>query len=216
MCIRDRCVLVSGDRPSKCAELDNLQLANNPVYSHADCEHKCSLCFQPPCGQACDADGQPPGCSSLGGEASPSFACAARACPDSSQPAGTCEVDGFVGSELIAEDELQRTWNFTLAPGAMTSMHRHDFDYSFVAIQPSQLEVYGEDGKRLFDFYATGLSLRVQGEYLVPTNGMKLPWKIPRVHAARNIGRNWYYEILIELKTSTNNTDSCSSGTEQA
>jgi hypothetical protein len=25
--------------------------------------------------------------------------------------------------------------------GQMTSMHRHDFDYYFVAIQPSQLEV---------------------------------------------------------------------------
>ena len=35
-------------------------------------------------------------------------------------------------------------------------MHRHDFDYTFVVIKPSHLEVFGEDGKRLFDFWAEG------------------------------------------------------------
>ena len=35
-------------------------------------------------------------------------------------------------------------------------MHRHDFDYTFVVIEPSHLEVFGEDGKRLFDFWAEG------------------------------------------------------------
>ena len=28
---------------------------------------------------------------------------------------------------------------YTVEPGQMTSMHRHDFDYSFVAIKPSRL-----------------------------------------------------------------------------
>ena len=35
-------------------------------------------------------------------------------------------------------------------------MHKHDFDYTFVVIQPSQLEVFGEDRSRLFDFWAAG------------------------------------------------------------
>ena len=52
-----------------------------------------------------------------------------------------CTVDGYVGSYVMIENESQRIWNFTLEPGEMTSMHRHDFDYSFVAIKPSQLEV---------------------------------------------------------------------------
>ena len=43
-----------------------------------------------------------------------------------------------------------------MKPGQMTSMHRHDFDYTFVVIQPSQLEVFGKDGNRLFDFWAEG------------------------------------------------------------
>ena len=35
-------------------------------------------------------------------------------------------------------------------------MHRHDLDYTFVVIKPSQLEVFGENGDRLFDFWAEG------------------------------------------------------------
>ena len=109
----------------------------------------------------------------------------------------------YVGSYVILEDEFVRVWNFTLEPGQMTSMHKHDFDYSFVAVKPSRLEVFGEDGKRLFDFWANKLSLRVNGDYLEPTGDVKLPWKIPRVHAARNIGATTYNEILYENKYST-------------
>lgn len=79
-------------------------------------------------------------------------------------------------------------------------MHQHDYDYHFVAIQPTQLEVYGEDGSRLFDFRAEGvLGFEVEGEVLKPI-GMELPWPVPRVHAAKNIGDGMYYEILFESK----------------
>lgn len=67
-------------------------------------------------------------------------------------------TDGYVGSDVIYEDAYARIWNFTLAPGQSTSMHRHDHDYDFVAISPTQLEVYGEDGSRLLDFRAEGKS----------------------------------------------------------
>ena len=49
------------------------------------------------------------------------------------------QVDGFVGSHLIHEDSSQRVWNFTLEPGQMTSMHTHDFDYTFTVMRPSQV-----------------------------------------------------------------------------
>jgi hypothetical protein len=101
---------------------------------------------------------------------------------------------------LIYEDEAVRVWNFTLAPGAITSMHRHDYDYHFVAIKPTQLEVYGENGSRLFDFRAEGtLGFTIEGDYLKP-RGIELPWPVPRVHAAKNIGPDDYYEILFESK----------------
>lgn len=96
-----------------------------------------------------------------------------------------------------------RVWNFTLAPGEMTSMHRHDYDYHFVAIKPTQLEVYGEDGSRLFDFTAAGvLGFKLVGDLLEPI-GIDLPWPVPRVHAAKNIGESEYLEILFESKGTT-------------
>ena len=61
-----------------------------------------------------------------------------------------CTVDGYVGSYVMIENDSQRIWNFTLEPGQMTSMHRHDFDYSFVAIKPSQLEV--KSGRKIQGF----------------------------------------------------------------
>lgn len=115
--------------------------------------------------------------------------------------AGTaCQVDGYVGSKVIYEDDTVRVWNFTLAPGEMTSMHRHDYGYHFVAITPTQLEVYGEDGTALFDFRAEGvLGFAIEGDFLKPI-GIELPWPVPRTHAAKNIGPDPYYEILYESK----------------
>ena len=114
-----------------------------------------------------------------------------------------CEVDGYVGSCVIYEDDAVRVWNFTLAPGQMTSMHKHDYDYHFVAIKPTQLEVYGEDGSRLFDFRAEGvLGFKLVGDLLEPI-GIELPWPVPAIHAAKNIGKEDYYEILFESKGAT-------------
>lgn len=46
--------------------------------------------------------------------------------PKPCAPGQDCEIDGFVGSRVIFEDEMVRVWNFTLPPGGMTSLHRHD------------------------------------------------------------------------------------------
>lgn len=113
-----------------------------------------------------------------------------------------CEIDGYVGNTVIYEDDYVRVWNFTLAPGEMTSMHKHDYDYHFVAIKPTQLEVYGEDGSRLFDFRAEGVlgfKLSSDGQFL-ESIGIELPWPVPSVHSAKNIGDDDYYEILFESK----------------
>ena len=131
-------------------------------------------------------------------------------CDEDGKP---CKVDGYVGSSVIYEDELVRVWNFTLGPGQMTSMHRHDHDYHFVAIKPTQLEVYGEDGSRLFDFRAEGvLGFKVSGDFLEPI-GIDLPWPVPRTHSAKNIGPDDYYEILYESKTSPATTSATTAAT---
>ena len=82
-----------------------------------------------------------------------------------------CVLDGFVGDKIDYEDDNVKIWSFNLEPGEMTSMHRHDHDYYFVVNNPSQLEVWGENGTRLFDFRAEGiLGFRVQDDLLVPVN----------------------------------------------
>lgn len=111
-----------------------------------------------------------------------------------------CQIDGYVGSNVIYEDEYVRMWNFTLEPGEATSMHRHDYPYHFVAVTPTQLEVWGENGTRLFDFRAEGvLGFDIDGDFLKPI-GLELPWPVPRVHSAKNIGSDTYREILFETK----------------
>mmetsp|Transcript_21501 Transcript_21501/g.27117 ORF Transcript_21501/g.27117 Transcript_21501/m.27117 type:complete len:168 (-) Transcript_21501:117-620(-) len=134
------------------------------------------------------------------------------ACDEPDTP--PCEIDGYVGNTVIYEDDDVRVWNFTLAPGEMTSMHKHDYDYHFVAIKPTQLEVYGEDGSVLFDFRAEGtlgFKLSSDGEFLEPV-GIELPWPVPSVHAAKNIGNDEYYEILFESKKKRPQQDSASAG----
>ena len=121
--------------------------------------------------------------------------------------AAACVIDGFVGTKVIYEDAQVKVWNFTLAPGETTSMHRHDCSYHFVAIQPTELEVYGASGARLFSFQAQGtLGFSIEGEELVQdapvgSDESFRPIRVPRIHAARNIGAANYYEILFESKT---------------
>ena len=43
------------------------------------------------------------------------------------------------------------------------------------------------------------LGFKVEGDILEPI-GIELPWPVPRVHAAKNIGDCDYYEILFESK----------------
>jgi hypothetical protein len=170
-----------------CNNLDNGQSSDNPVFKESDCSSKCFVCQTGSC------------------KNNEEFPCSLSACSNSKEEDNArCDVDGYVGSYVILENESVRIWNFTLKPGEMTSMHRHDYDYSFVAVKPSQLEVFGEDGTRLFDFWATETSLRINGDYLEPFAGNKLPYKVPRVHAARNIGKHTYHEILFEHKYSIN------------
>jgi hypothetical protein len=94
-------------------------------------------------------------------------------------------------------------------------MHRHDFNYHFVAIAPTQLEVYGEDGSRLFDFRAEGaLGFKIKGDFLEPI-GVDLP-PVPRIHAAKNIGDSVYHEILFESKVPIDEIDETCDSTATA
>jgi len=167
-----------------CEQLDNGQFYDNPVYKQPECSNKCYACSE-----ICEEN----------------KVCSVSACSKKNEAneEEKCNVDGYVGSYVILENKYHRVWNFTLQPGEMTSMHRHDYDYSFVAVKPSRLEVFGEDGTRLFDFWAVEADLKINGDYLEPVGDIKLPYKVPRIHSARNIGPNVYHELLFENKCST-------------
>ncbi len=126
--------------------------------------------------------------------------------PCSPETAANCVVDKFVGSELIYEDKSVSIWNFTLLPGEMSSMHSHNCNYHFIALNPTILEVYGESGANLFSFEAKGtLGFHIVGEELVQNTPVDSssdfqPIHAPRVHAARNIGNETYKEILFVSK----------------
>ena len=173
-----------------CEELDNGQIYDNPLYKQPECSSKCFACNIE---ENCDENEQ----------------CPISACSKNNEvnEGKKCNVDGYVGSYVILENKYHRVWNFTLQPDEMTSMHRHDYDYSFVAVKPSRLEVFGEDGERLFDFWAVEADLKINGDYLEPVGDIKLPYKVPRIHSARNIGPNVYHELLFENKCSTNSFD---------
>lgn len=122
--------------------------------------------------------------------------------PCSSDDASSCKVDGYLGSSIIFEDATTRIWNFTLGSGEMTSMHRHNCGYHFVALTSSELEVWGEDGKHLMNVDLKAgdvVGFAIDGDDLVQTATTN-PLRLPRTHAAKNIGLNSYDEIIYESK----------------
>ena len=115
---------------------------------------------------------------------------------------GTCSVDGNIGNTVLFEDATTKIWNFTLGSGEMTSMHRHDCGYHFLATTSAELEVWGESGKRLMDINIKAgdiLGFSIDGDSLVQT-ASENPVRIPRTHAAKNVGLTTFNEILFESK----------------
>ena len=115
---------------------------------------------------------------------------------------GACKVDGNVGSAVIFEDSTTKIWSFTLGPGEITSMHKHDCGYHFVALSSAELELYGNDGRRLMDFNIKEgdiLGFSIENDMLIQTASNN-PINIPRIHAAKNIGQTTFKEILFESK----------------
>ena len=113
------------------------------------------------------------------------------------------EVSKNVGSTKIFENDKIIVWNFELAPGETTPMHKHDKSYVWYAIQGGPLDCDDEHGNDLgvfdvptnsvFEIKCEGGELEVMSEI---ANGVKFPV----THNAKNIGDTPYREILIEFK----------------
>jgi hypothetical protein len=98
---------------------------------------------------------------------------------------------GDVATKLLFENERVRIWEMRLAPGEAGAVHRHDLDYVLVQIAGDRMAVVPEPD--------SGGAYR---EYLeadvFPGNAIFIARG--GIEKAKNVGREAYREILIELK----------------
>lgn len=97
-------------------------------------------------------------------------------------------ISDQVGTRLLFENESVRVWDFRLAPGESTKLHRHTTDYLYVVIGGGSLATIDAAGnQRPPEQMADGevRFRRVHGE---------------TVHQAVNVGDTEWRNIVLELK----------------
>ena len=111
-------------------------------------------------------------------------------------PAGDARVapDGPLGeiaSRVVFENERVRIWELVLEPGREGPLHRHELDHILVQISGDRMAVVPHpDSQGPYDEYLEAEVFPGQ-IFVVPRGGVEI---------ARNVGRERYHEILIELK----------------
>ena len=98
---------------------------------------------------------------------------------------------GDVATKLLFENERVKIWEMRLAPGEDGALHRHERDHILVQIAGDRMAVVPhETTKSPYNEYLEAEV--VPGQYFyIPRGG---------VEVARNVGKQSYYELLIELK----------------
>jgi mannose-6-phosphate isomerase-like protein (cupin superfamily) len=98
---------------------------------------------------------------------------------------------GDVATRLLFENERVKIWEMRLAPGEEGPLHRHERDHILVQIAGDRMAVVPHPTtKSPYDRYLEADVVPGQHFY-IPRGG---------VEVARNVGREAYHEILIELK----------------
>jgi len=98
---------------------------------------------------------------------------------------------GPIATTLLMENERVRIWEMLLEPGEEGDVHRHDLDYVLVQIEGDRMAVVPESDSA--------------GEYNQYEEADVIPGQIffirkGGIERARNIGKQRYREILVELK----------------
>ncbi len=97
-------------------------------------------------------------------------------------------VSTEVGTKLLFENDRVRVWDLRLQPGESTGLHRHEFDYFYVAIGDGVLQGKNADGsnKPVQELSDGEVRFReIDGE---------------DIHEAVNIGDRPWRNIVVELK----------------
>ena len=103
-----------------------------------------------------------------------------------------------VATRKLFENERVIVWEMTLAPGESTGLHTHAHDYFFHVLSGSTLETWDADGEPLGEF-----EFRSGSTNYLTCAGDQLSFgelQVPATHDAKNVGKNPYREILVELK----------------
>jgi hypothetical protein len=100
-------------------------------------------------------------------------------------------VLGDIATRLLVENDRVKIWEMDLAPGEDSDVHEHRMDYILVVIEGDRIAGVPEpDSKGLYNEY---IEADVQpGQYFYIEKG--------GIETARNIGKERYREIAIELK----------------
>jgi hypothetical protein len=96
---------------------------------------------------------------------------------------------GGVGSRILFEDDNVRIWDMKLEPGEASALHTHEHDY-YLIVQKGDL-VAGIPPK---DFPMEPFIGKV------PKEGNTVPVPKGGTEWALNVGKETYYEFLVELK----------------
>ena len=98
---------------------------------------------------------------------------------------------GDIATRLLFENERVKNWEMILEPGEDGALHRHELDHILVQISGDRMAVVPEpESKSVYNEYLEADV--VPGQYFYIERG--------GVEVARNVGRERYHEILVELK----------------
>ena len=98
---------------------------------------------------------------------------------------------GPIADRVVFENERVRIWELRMEPGHQGPVHQHDLDHILVQIDGDRMAVVPHPTtKSPYNEYLEADV--VPGQYFyIPRGG---------VEVARNVGKQPYYELLIELK----------------
>jgi quercetin dioxygenase-like cupin family protein len=92
---------------------------------------------------------------------------------------------GPIGDKVIFENESIRVWTFSVAPGGIKRMHRHDLPYLIVPLTGGKVEITTLEGK---------------ARYPEDQRGDVIWQEAGETHQLRNLNSHQYENILVELK----------------
>jgi len=101
---------------------------------------------------------------------------------------------GGIASKVLMENDKVRIWEMRLAPGEESALHRHDNDYVMIQIAGDKMAARFEPDS---GGEWAGLDY-IEGDIAA---GNVIFAKAGGIETAINVGREEFYEIVVELKS---------------